>query len=55
MHRCRWDRKEVERGMKSEQENVMKRLWREGRKGQVENCSLGSLKAAGPGLKLDPI
>lgn len=31
-----------------------KRLSREGRKGQVENCSLGSLKAAGPGLKLDP-
>lgn len=35
---------------------MKKRLSREGRKGQVrDNCSLGSLKAAGPGLKLEPI
>lgn len=47
------DRNEVEKRKKKKK----KRLWGgERRKGQVEErCSLGSLKAAGPGWELDPI
>lgn len=45
-----------EGGQEWKRKEKKKRLWRRRKKGQVEeSCSLGSLKAAGPGRELDPI